>query len=92
MLVNLKAIAHRVTSDELLKLSSDNPDTRFETTKDGKLIIMSPTGSNSGRKNSSLIAQVWFWNTQAALGEVFDSSTGFTLSNGAIRSPRCLSI
>lgn len=87
MLVNLKAIAHKVSDDELLQLSSDNPETRFETTKERKLIIMSPTGSNSGRRNSSLIAQVWLWNTQAALGEVFDSSTGFTLSNGAIKSP-----
>ena len=107
MLVNLKAIAHKVSDLELLQLSSDNPETRFETTKEGKLIIMSPTGSNSGRRNSSLIAQIWLWNTassarwttrgdlafpcaQTALGEVFDSSTGFTLSNGAVKSPRCL--
>lgn len=87
MLVNLKAIAHKVSDLELLQLSSDNPETRFETTKEGKLIIMSPTGSNSGRRNSSLIAQIWLWNTQTALGEVFDSSTGFTLSNGAVKSP-----
>ena len=87
MQINLKAIAHQVTDDELLKLSSDNPDAKFETTKDRKLIIMSPTGSNSGRKNSSLLAQVWNWNHHDKLGEVFDSSTGFILSNGAIRSP-----
>lgn len=87
MLVNLKAIAHQVTNDELLELSSDNPDTRFETTKEGKLIIMSPTGSNSGRRNTKLIFQVELWNVKNNTGVTFDSSTGFILSNGAIKSP-----
>ena len=84
MLVNLKAIAPKVDGDKLLELSSDNPEARFETNKEGQLIIMSPTGSNSGRRNSSLLAQVWLWNSQTSLGEVFDSSTGFVLSNGAV--------
>ena len=87
MLVNLKAIAHRVTDDELLQLSSDNPDTRFETSKEGKLIIMSPTGSSTGEKNSSLLAQIWLWNNQTKIGKVFDSSTGFKFLDGAVRSP-----
>lgn len=30
---------------------------------------------------------MWNWNDQADLGLVFDSSTGFTLPNGAVRSP-----
>ena len=87
MLVNLKAIAHKVTEFEVLQLSRDNPDTKFETTKEGKLIVMSPTGSSTGEKNSSLLAQIWIWNNQNKSGKVFDSSTGFILSNGAIRSP-----
>ena len=87
MLVNIKAIAHRVTDDELLQLSSDNPDTKFETTKEGKLIIMSPTEGSTGKKNSSLLAQVWVWNNRTQKGEVFDSSTGFRLANGSVRSP-----
>jgi Uma2 family endonuclease len=87
MLVNLKAIAHQVTDDELLKVSSDNPDFRFERNRFGKLIIMSPTGSSSGRKNSKLIFQVELWNSQIKSGEVFDSSTGFKFSDGAVRSP-----
>ncbi|MEO1005806.1 MAG: Uma2 family endonuclease, partial [Cyanobacteria bacterium J06638_38] len=71
----------------LEQLCRENPDLRFETDANGKLIILSPTGSESGKRNSSLIAQVWYWNNQSKLGEVFDSSTGFKLSNGAIRSP-----
>ena len=69
------------------QLCADNPETRFETTAEGKLIVMSPTGSESGRKNGKLFIQVGIWNERAKLGEVFDSSTGFKLSNGAIRSP-----
>ena len=87
MLVNLKAIAHRVTDDELLNLSSDNPDTRFETNKEGNLIIMSPTGSSTGEKNSSLLIQVGNWNLATKAGKVFDSSTGFKFLDGAVRSP-----
>ena len=87
MLVNLKAISHRVTDDELLQLSSDNPETRFETTKERKLIIMSPTGSSTGEKNSSLLAQIWLWNNQNKKGKVFDSSTGFKFLDSAVRSP-----
>ena len=47
---------------------------------------MSPTGSESGKRNGDLFGQVWDWNRQRKLGVVFDSSTGFRLSNGAIRS------
>ena len=87
MLVNLKAIAHRVTDDELLQLSSDNPDSKFETTKEGKLLIMSPTGGTTGGKNFSLTGQIWYWNEKSKLGIAFDSSTGFRFSDNAVRSP-----
>lgn len=87
MLVDLKAIAHQVTDSELLELSSDNPDIKFETDKAGKLIIMSPTGSSTGEKNSSLLIQVGNWNLSTKKGKVFDSSTGFKFSDGAVRSP-----
>jgi Uma2 family endonuclease len=48
---------------------------------------MPPTGWESGRRNSSLNAQLWNWNERTRLGVSFDSSTGFILPNGAIRSP-----
>jgi Uma2 family endonuclease len=48
---------------------------------------MSPTGSETGLRNTQLTGQLWWWNEQQGLGEVFDSSTGFRLPNGADRSP-----
>jgi Uma2 family endonuclease len=44
---------------------------------------MPPTGGETGKRNSDLIVQLGIWNRQTKLGEVFDSSTGYTLPNGA---------
>ena len=59
----------------------------MELTKDGELIIMSPTGGTAGRKNSRLIQQVRNWADEDGTGEVFDSSTVFVLPDGARKSP-----
>lgn len=72
---------------DLELLSRDNPDARLETNAKGHLIFMSPTGSETGERNGELFFQVKLWNKQTQLGKVFDSSTGFKLSNGAVRSP-----
>ncbi len=85
--INLSAFTNKISDRDLEKLCADNPETRFETTPTGRLIIMPPTGSESGRKNGKLFFQVELWNTQSKLGITFDSSTGFKLSNGATRSP-----
>ena len=85
--VNVKALTDSISDRTLEQLCRENPDLRFETDKDGKLIIMSPTGSQSGKFNMSLAFQVELWNRRTKLGVVFDSSTGFKLSNGATRSP-----
>ena len=85
--INLKAIAPNIADRVLEQLSADNPEVRFETNKEGHLISMSPTGSDSGRLNMNLAVQVWNWNAKTKSGVVYDSSTGFKLFNGAIRSP-----
>ena len=85
--IDISAFTSQISDRELEQLCRDNPETRFETNSQGRLIVMSPTGSESGKRNSSLLAQVWYWNQQHKSGVVFDSSTGFKLSNGATRSP-----
>ena len=84
--LDLKAFTDSISDRALEQLCRENPDLRFETNKDGKLIIMSLTRSQSGKFNMSLAFQVELWNRQSKAGVVFDSSTGFKLSNGAIRS------
>ncbi|MBU6230711.1 MAG: Uma2 family endonuclease [Cyanobacteria bacterium REEB459] len=77
----------QLTDEVFAQLCQSNPDLRLERTAQGELIAMSPTGSESGYRNADLLGQLWQWNRHMRLGVVFDSSTGFTLPNGAIRSP-----
>jgi len=77
----------RVTDDQFLEIVKANPELRLERTAIGELIAMPPTGSESGNYNSELTVDVGVWNRQHSTGKVFDSSTGFRLPNGAIRSP-----
>jgi Uma2 family endonuclease len=76
-----------LTTEQFWQLCQDNQDLQFERTATGELIIMPPTGGNTGKRNVKLITQLDLWNSQTGLGEVFDSNTGFTLPNGADRSP-----
>ena len=77
----------RLTPQQFELLCRDNPDVRMELTSKGELIVMSPTGSKSGMRNSILVRSVANWASRDGTGISFDSSAGFTLPNGAIRSP-----
>jgi Uma2 family endonuclease len=76
-----------LTDEQFYQLCIANDEWRIELTAEGELIIMPPTGGESGIQNSGLTAKVYIWNEQAKLGKVFDSSTEFRLPNGAYRSP-----
>lgn len=84
--VNFNSII-KLTDEQFFQLCQDNRDLRFERNANGELIIMPPTGGETGNRNAGLTAQVWIWNDQSKLGIIFDSSTGFKLPNGADRSP-----
>jgi Uma2 family endonuclease len=86
LILNLESIT-TLTQEQFRELCQDNPELKLERNAEGELIVMSPTGWESGERNASLTGQLWFWNKQTQLGKIFDSSTGFTLPNGAIRSP-----
>ncbi|MDJ0581810.1 Uma2 family endonuclease [Crocosphaera sp.] len=77
----------KVTPEQFYELASVEQLAKMELTKDGELIIMSPTGGEAGRKNRRLIQQIGVWTDQNGTGEAFDSSTVFILPNGARRSP-----
>ncbi|MCC5600080.1 Uma2 family endonuclease [Nostoc favosum] len=84
--LNLNSVI-KLTREQFYQLCKENPDLKLERNAEGELIIMPPTGGETGKSNSTINAQIWFWNDQNQLGEVFDSSTGFTLPSGADRSP-----
>ena len=76
-----------LTDDAFYALCRANPEVKFERTTKGELIVMPPTGGETGRRNSELTFQLQGWSRQNELGVVFDSSTMFQLPNGAYRSP-----
>ena len=84
--LNLNSII-KLTSEQFYQLCEENPDLKLERNANGELIVMPPTGGETGKSNSKFNLQIGLWNEQTELGEVFDSSTGFTLPNKADRSP-----
>lgn len=64
-----------------------NRDLRIERSAEGDLIIMPPAGGSSGRGNAELTYLFQVWSNRDGTGQIFDSSTGFKLPNGATRSP-----
>jgi Uma2 family endonuclease len=76
-----------LTDDQFFALCAINSDLRLERTAEGDLIIMPPTGAETGNRNSNIAVQVGIWTKADGQGAAFDSSTGFKLPNGADRSP-----
>ena len=76
-----------LSENQFFTLCQQNPDLKIERSGQGELIIMPPTGGETGRKNATLIARLVMWNETDNLGVVFDSSTCFRLPKGGDRSP-----
>jgi Uma2 family endonuclease len=84
--LNLSPVV-QLSDDDFYTLCQANRDLRLERTAKGELVVMSPTGGESGHRNADLTIDLGLWNRQTELGITFDSSTGFKLPNGADRSP-----
>ncbi|MEH2123528.1 Uma2 family endonuclease [Nostoc sp.] len=76
-----------LTDEQFFQMCQKNSNYRFERTASGEILIMPPTGSETGNRNFDMVVELGIWNKQTKLGKGFDSSTGFTLPNGAERSP-----
>ncbi|WP_228016650.1 MULTISPECIES: Uma2 family endonuclease [Synechocystis] len=76
-----------MTEQQFYEFCLANRGLRIERTAKGEVIIMPPAFSDTGNRNFNLAAQLWKWIEQDGTGLGFDSSSGFTLPNGAIRSP-----
>lgn len=77
----------KLTEEQFMELCQENPELRLELTAQGELVIMPPTGSEGGWRSGEVFLSLGIWTKQDGTGLSFDSSTGFTLPNGAIRSP-----
>jgi Uma2 family endonuclease len=76
-----------LNDDQFFQFCAVNKKLRIERTAEGKIIMMSPTGGETGRRNSEINWQLVYWAKQNGTGVVFDSNTEFRLPNGANRSP-----
>jgi Uma2 family endonuclease len=76
-----------MTDEEFMVFCAEHPDLFFEMTAEGELIVMPPTRTLTGARNSEISAQLRNWARTDGRGIATDSSTGFALPNGARRSP-----
>ncbi|MBW4428713.1 MAG: Uma2 family endonuclease [Nostoc desertorum CM1-VF14] len=77
----------QMTNEQFYEFCQANGDLLIERTANGEVIIMPPAFSDTGNRNFNIAAQLGNWTEQDGTGIGFDSSTGFTLLNGAMRSP-----
>ncbi len=76
-----------LTDDELFEVCAMNRELRIERSAAGELLIMTPTGGETSARNSEISLQLGQWARSDGTGRAFDSSGGFILPNGALRSP-----
>ena len=82
--LNFRAID--MTDEQLVRFCADNRDLRIELTAERELIVMPPANMTTGWQNARLSARLCLWTERDGAGLCFDSSAGFTLPNGAVRS------
>lgn len=86
LIVHLQPVLE-LSDDQLYEFAQLNRELRIERNALGELIIMPPTGGESGQRNAEITMQLRLWAKRDGSGATFDSSTGFRLPNGAVRSP-----
>ena len=87
LVIHLGPLKSHLSDDEFFEFCALNSDLRIEMTKEGEMIIMLPVGSEGGHRNFNLTAEFGIWAKSDGTGVGFDSSSGFTLPNGAKRAP-----
>ena len=76
-----------MTEEQFVEFCAQNSELRIERTEEGALEIMPPAKGYTGNQNFEIAGQFGIWVRRDGRGEGFDSSAGFTLPNGAVRSP-----
>jgi Uma2 family endonuclease len=85
--LDFNPVLRKINDDDFFEFCQANRDLRIERTKEGEVIIMPPTGGETGRRNFELTGAFRSWARADGTGVGFGSSTVFTLPNGAKPSP-----
>ena len=75
------------TREQFASLTAQYPELRMELTREGKLIIMPPSGGESSNQSSTVSGWLFVWNQQNKLGLTFDANGGYNLPSGGTRAP-----
>lgn len=73
--------------EDFTKICQQNPEMRFEMSKEGEISAMPPVHADTSEKNADVVIQLGNWAKKDKSGKVYESSGGFVLPNGAVRSP-----
>src|SRR6185437_7423544 len=76
-----------MSDEEFLRFCAANEPLRFEREPNGEILVMTPSGSRTGRANAYVIYALGQWSQADGRGYYFDSSAGFTLPDCSVRSP-----
>lgn len=84
---NFKPQVERISLEEFENICRNNREMRIEMDREGDVIIMPPVHAETSEKNADIVIQLGSWAKKDKRGKVYESSAGFVLPNGAIRSP-----
>jgi len=87
VILDFKPLLRKLDDDDFFEFCQANHELRIEHTKEGDVIVMPPTGGETGGSNFDLTVEFRNWVKADGTGKGFDSSTGFALPNGDKRSP-----
>ena len=76
-----------MTDEQFEQFCALNDILRIERTAKGEIILMPPTHADTGNRNADITIDLGVWAREDGTGRYYDSSTGFKLPNGALRSP-----
>ena len=77
----------RLTPEQFELVCAENREAVLELDAEGRLIAMTPTGSETGSRNGELFFQLKVFANRAGGWKAFDSSTGFRLPDGSVFCP-----
>lgn len=75
------------TREQFAALVGAYPDLRMELTREGRIIIMPPSGGESSYQSSTVGGLLFIWSRQDKTGMTFDANGGYDLPSGATRAP-----
>lgn len=87
MMIPLRTRFLDLDEEEFFLFCQDMQQVQVEREADGTIVIMEPTGAETGSFELEIGAEVRNWNRETQTGKAFGPQTGFTLPNKAVRSP-----